>query len=277
MIWKSIFATAENSPYVDESKLDSRKIIIRTRRPVIITMTTIPARLTNALKIIKHFLKHVQGVEKFILNVPYKYKRWPSFSVDVKHSIKDPRFVINRCEDVGPMTKFLPTLDIVQDNAILIICDDMCYKLDAFKDLAERQEMYPDRAFSFYVYDYKPESSSSSSSGTNLKVPQGADLISVMTNNMRGFPGWFDNFVRRNKITDYKRDSDCFFVDDQVIAWYFHDSGIRMEQYERKHRNIYIKDCEMSDKTQNLNQQGGVSERTKVMERCFIQMDRDGF
>jgi hypothetical protein len=265
-MFKSLFATIK--PYVDESKLDPENVIIRTRKPVIVTLTTIPARMSNVFRIIKHFLEQVQGVDKVILNVPHSYKRWPDLKVDLKHSITDPRFVINRCEDVGPMTKFLPTLDIVPDNAILIICDDMCYKLDAFKDIAERAEMYPDRAFSFYVYEYKPENSD----GPSIGVPQGADLISTTINNMRRFPQWFQNFTDRNNISDYKRDSSCFFVDDQVIAWYFHDMRIPMEQYERKHRNIYIKDCEISDTNHNLNNQKGEAERNSVMASCYRDM-----
>lgn len=257
-------------PYVDETRLDPQKVVIRTQMPVIVTLTTIPARMSNVFKIIKHFLANVQGVDRVILNIPYKYKRWPLLRVNVNHSITDPRFVINRCEDVGPMTKFLPALNIVPDNAILIICDDMCYKLDAFKDIAERAEIYPNRAFSFYVYDYKPETISTDN--PTIQVPQGADLIATTTNNMRRFPEWFQQFMDRNQITDYKRDSDCFFVDDEVIAWYFHDMRIPMDQYERKHRNIYIKDCEISDTRQNLNNQKGKAERGKVMEGCYRQM-----
>lgn len=255
-------------PYVDEEKLDKQNVIIRTRKPVIVTMSTIPARLTNAFKIIKHFLEHVRGVDKFILNIPYTYKRWPDMRVDVQHSITDPRFILNRCEDYGPMTKFYPTLDIIPNDAILIIRDDMCYKLDAFKDIAERQDMYTDRAFSFFVYDYRP----TNSEHNFVAVPQGADLISTTTNNMRGFHRWFDNFTQKHSLKNYK-DSPCFYVDDQVIAWYFNDSGIPMEQYERKHRNIYIKDCEVSDTSQNLNNQKGKAERSEVMEKCYWQMN----
>jgi len=256
------------SSYVKEENLDSNNIDIRTSLPVIITMSTIPARLQNSFKIIKHFLEHVRGIDMFILNIPYSYKRWPHLKVDVKHNITDPRFILNRCEDVGPMTKFLPSLNIIPNNQnnILIVCDDMCYKLDAFKDIAERVNIYRDRAFSFYVYDYKV------GDGPNIRVPQGADLICTTTNNMRNFPNWFENFIQRNGIKNYKEDSGCFFVDDQVIGWYFSDMRIPMEQYERKHRNIYIKDCDISDTRQNLNNQKGDNERNKVMEKCYNQM-----
>jgi len=250
--------------YVNYDKLDKTDINIRTNLPVVITMSTIPARLPNALKIIKHFLKQVKGVDMFVLNIPWKYKRWPNLKVDVVHSITDPRFVLNRCDDIGPLTKFLPTLDIVPNNAIIIIRDDMCYKLDAFKDIAERQDRYRDRAFSFYVYEYKPENSF----GKSINVPQGADLISMTTSLVRHFPNWFQKFIDKYKLHDYNN-SPCFFVDDLVMGFYFSDHNIPMEQYERKHRNIYIKECEVSDTSQNLNKQKGKNERKNVMSRCY--------
>ena len=49
--------------------------------------------------------------------------------------------------------------------------------------------------------------------------------------------------------------------------------GIRMEQYERKHRNIYIKGCEVSDTSQNLNNQRGETERGNVMSGCYFQFN----
>ena len=257
------------TPYVNNDKLDKSNIVIRTRVPVIITMSTIPARLPNTFKIIKHFLEHVQGIDKFILNIPYRYLRWPDLNVNVKHSITDPRFILNRCDDMGPLTKFLPTLNLVPDNAIIIIRDDMCYKLDAFKDIAERQDAYRDRAFSFFVYDYKP----TNSFGQSISVPQGADLISMTTGLVKNFPVWFQHFLDRYNIKNYK-DSSCFFVDDLVIGNYFNDMRIPMEQYERKHRNIYIKDCEVSDTSQNLNKQKGKNERNTVMSGCYFQLNK---
>lgn len=200
-IFNNLITSSVLKPYVDESKLDTQTIYINTTLPVIITMSTIPARLPNAFKIIKHFLKHVKGIDKFVLNIPWKYKRWPHLSVDVIHHIDDPRFILNRCDDLGPLTKFLPTLDIIPTDSILIVRDDMCYKLDAFKDIAERQDRYRDRAFSFYVYEYKPQKSF----GPSIHVPQGADLISMTSDLVKHFPIWFQQFIDRHNLqNDYK-------------------------------------------------------------------------
>lgn len=247
---------------LDETKLDHEKINIQTVYPVYITMSTIPSRMKNTFKIIKHFLQHTTGIEKLILNVPYKYNRFPYLTIDCNHDIDDPRFILNRTEDQGPLTKILPSLDIIPNNSIVIICDDMCYKLKAFKDIAEIQDREKHRAFSFYVYPYG-----------NVRVPQGADLISSYSNNLRNFKDWFNSFKQKLNIKDYFS-SPCFFVDDQVIGWYFQNMGIPMLQVERKHRMIYIKDCDKGVSSHNLNNQKGKNSRDNTMKGCYKELQK---
>lgn len=253
--------------YVDTKKLDHRFVPIQTRLPVYITMSTIPSRLRNTITIIKHFLTHVTGFEKIILNIPYRYERWPNFNVDVSAiNINDPRFVLNRTADYGPLTKLVGALHMIPLESITIICDDMCYQLDAFKDIAERQEAEPHKAFSFFVYPF-------SNDGREVMVPQGADLISSYTRNLDHFIDWWNDFKGTMGISNYV-ESPCFFVDDQVIGWYFQSNGIQLEQVDRKHRMIYIKGCDNSDKRDNLNNQTGDKSRDKVMNSCYIDLDK---
>lgn len=248
---------------LDETKLDHQKIHIETYYPVYITMSTIPSRMKNTFKIIKHFLKHVTGIKGVILNVPHRYNRFPLHVIDTNHDIDDPRFILNRTEDHGPLTKLLPSLDIIPEDSITIICDDMCYKLNAFKDIAEIQDRERNRAFSFYVYPYGEK--------TPVNVPQGADLISCNTRNLKHFKQWYSRLKEKLNIKDYFQ-SPCFFVDDQVIGWFFQSSGIPLMQVERKHRMIYIKDCDRTNQSHNLNQQTGQNSRENTMQGCYKQL-----
>lgn len=252
---------------IDETKLDREKIEIYTYKPIYITMSTIPSRMKNTFKIIENFLQNVSGNYKIILNIPYKYNRFPNFSIDCNHEIRDSRFILNRTEDYGPITKILPSLEIIPKGSIVIICDDMCYKLNAFKDIAELQDRDRTRAYSFYVYPFGVDGK------TPVNVPQGADLISVQSENLSSFPEWYNSFKEKIGVKSYF-DSPCFFVDDQVIGWYFQDQGIPMTQVERKHRNIYIKDCDLSNKSYNLNMQKGKNSRKNTMEGCYKQLNR---
>lgn len=249
---------------LDETKLDDTYININTHLPVYITMSTIPSRMKNTFKIVEHFLKYVSGFEKLIINIPKKYNRWPLMPVTVNNSINDGRLVINRCEDYGPLTKFLPSIPMIPPNSITIVCDDMCYKLNSFKDIAEIQDQDRRKSFSFYVYPYgdKP-----------VMVPQGADLISMYSGNAKKFPEWYKMFLDKMKLKSYY-DSPCFFVDDQVIGWYFQYQYIPMVQVERKHRNIYIKDCDKTSDVNNLNMQKGKNSRDNTMNGCYSQLSK---
>ena len=269
---------------LDESKLDRRKININTHLPVYITMSTIPSRLSNTLRIIENFMNNVTGFEKLILNVPYKYNRWPNIKeLDLRHNINDGRFIINRCEDYGPLTKFLPVLEngLVPHESILIVCDDMCYQLDAFRDIAAVQDRRLYESFSYYVYPFKPKFENvsgfnfvspnlypSNHNKVSVNVPQGADLISMYTRNASHFVQWFNKLKNDLGVKSYF-ETPCFFVDDQVIGWYFQSQNIPMKQVERKHRNIYIKNCDKPVESDNLNNQKGKNSRTNTMNKCY--------
>lgn len=256
---------------MDESKLDTRDVLINTHLPVYITMSTIPSRLKNTFRIIKNFMEHVSGFEKLILNVPYKYNRWPDMNnIDVSHDIVDGRFILNRCPDYGPVTKFLPVLEegLIPPEAIFIVCDDMCYQLDAFRDIALVQDRRLSESFSYYVYEYSPETDQ-----TKVEVPQGADLISMYARNAYHFPEWFLELKRQLGVKDYF-ETPCFFVDDQVIGWYFKSMNIPMKQVERRHRNIYIKNCDKGNSSDNLNNQKGRNSRENTMTGCYRDLNR---
>lgn len=259
--------------YINKFKLDYSKINIQTNAPVYITMSTIPSRMKNTMELIRHFLKHVNGFEKFILNVPYKYNRWPDFKINISDTIKDPRFILNRTDDQGPLTKIVGSLPIIPEDSITIICDDMCYKLNAFKDIAERADKERHKSFSFYVYPYNGNGDSENKFGnTSVMVPQGADLICTYTRNFSHLINWFNNFKQTLNITNYFT-NECFFVDDQLLGWYFQTHNIPLEQVERRHRNIYIRGCDNADKRDNLNRQTGDKSRENTMSKCYSHLN----
>lgn len=254
--------------YLNEANLDAEDITIQTSLPVYITLSTIPSRAENTFKIIRHMLKKVHGFEKIILNLPHKYNRFPNAKIDLSRYddlLHDKRFVLNRTNDYGPLTKFMPTLSLVPDESILIVCDDMCYKLKAFKDIAELQDTHRNQSFTYYKYLYE-------TSATPVWVPQGADLISFYTKSIQHFPKWFDEFLEHLKVSYYE--SPCFYVDDQVIGYFLQYYGIPLVQVDPDHRMIYIKHCDVSPSIHNLNRQTGKLSRDTTMQQCNQQLHK---
>ena len=92
---------------------------------IYVSLTTIPQRVKNLSKSIESLLKQTQKPDKIFINVPLKYKR---FSEIIKND-QIPKFdnniiEITRCEDCGPGTKLLGSLDKFEKNSLLILADD---------------------------------------------------------------------------------------------------------------------------------------------------------
>jgi hypothetical protein len=123
------------------SSRDSYKnndISIKTKH-IYLSMTTIPERLQNNffykllennLQICKKYNKNRNIVAKLIINIPYKFnKTQESYIITDKLEKlqKKHGFIINRCDDEGPITKILPTLRLsrfIKDDDLILVMDD---------------------------------------------------------------------------------------------------------------------------------------------------------
>ena len=92
---------------------------------IYVSLTTIPQRVKNLNKSIESLLKQTQKPDKIFINVPLKYKR---FSETIKND-QIPKFdsniiEITRCDDCGPGTKLLGSLNKLKKNSLIILADD---------------------------------------------------------------------------------------------------------------------------------------------------------
>ena len=92
---------------------------------IYVSLSTIPQRLRNLNKSVESLLKQTRKPDKIFVNIPIKYKR---FSETVEDS-QIPKFnssnvEITRCEDCGPGTKLLGSLNKFEKNSLVILVDD---------------------------------------------------------------------------------------------------------------------------------------------------------
>lgn len=217
--------------------LDNSEIYIETVYPVYISMTTIKNRLPKTMEIIKNFLKNVKGFDKFILNTNLEIE-----------PIHDPRFILNKTKDIGPITKIIPALSIIPAECILIVCDDDSYHNEAFKLIAEKQDKDHTKSFTYWKYNYE---------GTD--IPQGVDLISFWSPHLYEF----NKFYKISIPNKY-----CFYVDDLIIGMYLKQKGINIEQVNRKWKFPWFPSP--TDKGL-FSKEGGYSRKTSMKE-CFLFM-----
>ena len=170
---------------------------------IYVSITTIPKRIKNIKKSIDSLIEQTQKPDKIFINIPLKYKR---FSETIEDS-EIPKFnnndvEITRCEDYGPGTKLLGSLNKFEKNSLVILADDdNIYEDYMVEKFYYHYSLAPENAYSFYVHPLK-----------NFGVGQGADGFAINTNALDGIKKFYDKFVKNNE--------DLFIHDDLWISFF---------------------------------------------------------
>ena len=172
---------------------------------IYVSISTIPQRLKNLNETVESLLNQTLKPNKIFINIPYKYDR---FSEIIKDN-QIPKFnsdavEVTRCEDCGPGTKLLGSLNKVKKNSLLILADDD----HVYRDYIIEKFFYfyskaPNNAYSFYVHPLG-----------NFGIGQGADGFAINTNNLEGIKNFYDDVVK-----DYK---ELFLYDDLWISYFLY-------------------------------------------------------
>lgn len=132
-----------------------KNLIMKPKRRVIVTLTTIPSRLSAEYESgIKSNIKSLieqdyDGEYEIHLNVPSVSKLTDEIYV-VPQWMRDlsneyPKFkIFEGLDDLGTMTKLVPTLKrVIEPEAILIVCDDdLVYHPKMVEEQVKNQETY---------------------------------------------------------------------------------------------------------------------------------------
>ena len=172
---------------------------------IYISISTIPPRLKNLNESVRSLLNQTRKPDKIFINIPYKYKRFSETIEDNQIPKFDSSIVeVTRCEDCGPGTKLLGSLNKLKKNSLVILADDdhfyedyMVEKLFYFYSKA------PNNAYSFFVYPLE-----------NFPVAQGADGFAINTNHLIGIKNFYEQVVK-----DYK---ELFLNDDLWISYFLY-------------------------------------------------------
>ena len=171
---------------------------------IYVSISTIPQRIKNLNESVKSLLNQTLKPDKIFINIPFKYRRF-SETIENKQIPKfDNNFVeITRCEDSGPGTKLLGSLNKLEKNSLLILADDD----HTYEDYMIEKFFYfysktPNNAYSFYVHLLG-----------NFGIGQGADGFAINTNHLAGIDNFYNKVVK-----DYK---ELFLYDDLWISLFF--------------------------------------------------------
>ena len=111
---------------------------------------------------------------------------------------------ITRCEDYGPATKLLGSLDKLEKNSLVILADDdHVYENYMVEKFYYFYSKVPNNAYSFYVHPLG-----------KFGIGQGADGFGINTNFLNGIKDFYNKVVK-----DYK---ELFLYDDLWISYFLY-------------------------------------------------------
>jgi len=172
---------------------------------IYVSLSTIPQRVKNINLSVDSLLKQTKKPDKIFINIPNKYKRFDEMVHDNQiPKFSDNRVEVTRCEDCGPGTKLLGSLDKLNKNSLLILADDdhiyEDYMIEKFYYFYSKA---PNNAYSFYVHPLG-----------NFGVGQGADGFAINTNHLDGIKIFYDKIVKNYK--------ELFLYDDLWISYFLY-------------------------------------------------------
>jgi hypothetical protein len=170
-----------------------------------VSLSSIPSRFDSVIEVVKSLNEQTLKPSKIFLNIPYNYKRFPDakdINLDIFKDIKNDNFEINRCEDYGPGTKLLGSINSLKNfDFVILVDDDHYYHPRMCEIFNKRFNLNKEHAYSFFtlkIYD--------------LIMGQGADGFLINTNHLDGILDFYNKHVRNYK--------NCFLNDDFWISMY---------------------------------------------------------
>ena len=233
---------------------------------IYISISTIPPRLKNLNESVNSLLNQTKKPDKIFVNIPYKYKRFSETIEDNQIPKFDSDIVeVTRCEDCGPGTKLLGSLNKFEKNSLVILADDD----HVYEDYMIEKFLYfysktPNNAYSFYVHPLG-----------NFPVGQGADGFAINTNHLKGVKNFYDKVAK-----DYK---ELFLHDDLWISYFLYffkkNKILSLQEYLKKDSDgkpflIYKKDIVTSGliETYGKNLIDAVRKRDQIAVESFKYM-----
>ena len=172
---------------------------------IYVSISTIPQRIKNLNKSVKSLLNQTKKPDKIFINIPFKYKRFTAIVKDDQIPKFDSNLIeITRCEDCGPATKLLGSLNKLEKNSLVILADDdHVYENYMIEKFFYFYSKAPNNAYSFYVHSLG-----------KFGIGQGADGFAINTNHLMGIKNFYDKVVKNYK--------ELFLYDDLWISYFLY-------------------------------------------------------
>jgi hypothetical protein len=224
---------------------------------IYVSLTIIPERIKNLDKTVNSLLLQKKKPDKIFINIPKKYLRFnniirneqiPQFNSD--------KVEVVRCDDYGPGTKILGSLNkLEKDSMVILVDDDNVYKDYMIEKFFYFYKKAPSNAYSFYVHALG-----------NFGVGQGADGFAINTNYLEGIYDIYNKVVKNYK--------ELFLHDDLWISYFLYfikkNKILSLQEYLEKENG----DKQSLIYKSHINSPGLISNYGKNLNEAVIKRDQ---
>ena len=171
-----------------------------------VSLTSLPSRINNIDQTLNSICNQTIKPSKVFLNLPYKFKRFPNykFNNDQISILEKYNIEISRCEDYGPATKLMGSIEKIKSNydCVILIDDDHIYHPNTFEILINNFQK--ERVnYSYYLNKI-----------FNIRNGQCSDGFLINTNLLDTIEIFYDRYVKENR--------NMFLDDDLWFAIYLY-------------------------------------------------------
>ena len=225
-----------------------------------ISLTTIPPRFNTLKKTLDSIYSQQIQPKKVFLNIPKKFKRFKNIDFDFTNLSKNyDSLELSKCEDFGPGTKLLGSLQkISKFDYVILLDDDHEYNNQMLKIFCKQAEINLNKCYSFCVYDI-----------LDCKVGQGADGFLINTKYINGMFKFYEKYVKNN--------SKLFLNDDLWISVYLNkvlkidiESSFPLlkQSFFKKYKSIYTKHTQAGAIIETYSPMRKKARELKYRENC---------
>jgi len=226
-----------------------------------VSLTTIPSRFNRVAYTVEALNKQTRQPDKIFLNIPKEYKRFPNNNFDISGllNIKSKNLEIVRCDDFGPGTKLLGSINSYTNyDYVILIDDDHIYKPEMLEIFYNHASKSLESAYSFAVFDIE-----------DCKVGQGADGYLINVKHLNSILNFYKKYV--------SHDEKLFFNDDLWISIYLNKvlkidiknlSSFIKKRFFSKSTSVYKKHTTVSALIETYSKNRKEARKLKYIENC---------
>jgi hypothetical protein len=214
---------------------------------IVVSLTTSPTRIDFIEPVIQNLENQTLKPSKIVVNVPHIFKRTNAEFTKIPDFLtKNPRVTVNRCEDIGPATKIIPTAELYAnepDTMMISIDDDISYTTTFVETLVKYANKYPDSAITGESFMRLPHKKND----PKTNYAQLVEGYSSVLYRKR----FFDNF---SVETLKKYPKFCYFADDFILSNHLNKENIPIVVVDSKEKmieNAYLDYGSQSDALKN--------------------------